>query len=448
MKITNYEDSGLFELDQFLKEHYFEVASGLNKETLKDLLRPYNVSFVIEQCNRFQSTLLCELKESYVQQSQRYVDASNAGFDIPDALAEDDKTRYVSLVNELFSFYEKVSELGVEKIKGRPKISDYKYGIPIEDARYILPLSAHTNISIAMNASELYDMFELLNNRAYKASLKEIKYQLTELLPTNIARLLSAIEPDYDSRKLSDTFYAPMFKKIDEDNRVVFLNGYKSPTIRVGLGALTSTQQKTTSELVESYGDELEAKSAGVVSRVLGYGHTGIMEQSRSTFGVMMSLSAYHQQIRHRLPENRREKFTDIIKDMDRRPCIPNTIENSIFKDEFLRLARDVKDLRLMIYSKYGLDMASLLLLNCDMIKQITSTNARIDCEVMVERLCNTAQWEIREMYEKKFQMLEPTSKTIYVHAIPPCVFGQCKEGKLTCGKAAEVKEKYKNLFD
>ena len=114
MKITNYEDSGLFELDQFLKEHYFEVASGINKETLKDLLRPYNVSFVIEQCNRFQTTLLCELKESYVQQSQRYVDASNAGFDIPDALTKDDKTKYVSLVNELFSFYEKVSELRKE----------------------------------------------------------------------------------------------------------------------------------------------------------------------------------------------------------------------------------------------------------------------------------------------------------------------------------------------
>jgi len=36
-------------------------------------LKTINISFVAEGIDRIQSTLICELKNSYVQQSQRYV---------------------------------------------------------------------------------------------------------------------------------------------------------------------------------------------------------------------------------------------------------------------------------------------------------------------------------------------------------------------------------------
>jgi thymidylate synthase (FAD) len=85
------------------------------------------------------------------------------------------------------------------------------------------------------------------------------------------------------------------------------------------------------------------------------------------------------------------------------------------------------------------------LLLNCDKIKIITSTNARIDADIMKERLCNNAQWEIRELYEKKLIQLKKINKTIYENICPPCVKGICPEGKLSCGKILEVKEKYAN---
>ena len=44
-----------------------------NYREMNDLLMTENMSFVLSDINRLQSTLLCEAGLSYVQQSQRYV---------------------------------------------------------------------------------------------------------------------------------------------------------------------------------------------------------------------------------------------------------------------------------------------------------------------------------------------------------------------------------------
>ena len=35
-------------------------------------------------------------------------------------------------------------------------------------------------------------------------------------------------------------------------------------------------------------------------------------------------------------------------------------------------------------------------------------------------------------------------SDILYKNAVPSCVYGACKEGKMTCGRAAEMREKYR----
>lgn len=47
--------------------------TAIKAATVKELLKTCNISFVLEGLNRWQSTMICELKDSYVQQSQRYV---------------------------------------------------------------------------------------------------------------------------------------------------------------------------------------------------------------------------------------------------------------------------------------------------------------------------------------------------------------------------------------
>lgn len=91
---------------------------------------------------------------SYSQQSQRYVIMNDKDyFVIPESLKENvsEYMQYVSVMRYLFNEYERMIESG----------------IPMEDARYILPNACCTNITVTMNARELRHFLKLrLCNRA------------------------------------------------------------------------------------------------------------------------------------------------------------------------------------------------------------------------------------------------------------------------------------------
>ena len=58
-------------------------------------------------------------------------------------------------------------------------------------------------------------------------------------------------------------------------------------------------------------------------------------------------------------------------------------------------------------------------------------------------RCCSRAQWEIRELAEKMFELVYPVAPHIFAKSGPACVSGPCPEGKMCCGKTAEVRAKY-----
>ena len=61
-------------------------------------------------------------------------------------------------------------------------------------------------------------------------------------------------------------------------------------------------------------------------------------------------------------------------------------------------------------------------------------------------RCCNRAQWEIRALAEKMYKQVYAVAPTLFGHCGPACVDGVCTEGKMSCGKAAEVRAHYQTL--
>ena len=61
-------------------------------------------------------------------------------------------------------------------------------------------------------------------------------------------------------------------------------------------------------------------------------------------------------------------------------------------------------------------------------------------------RCCNRAQWEIRELAEQMYRLVYAVAPTLFGHCGPACVDGVCTEGKMSCGKAAEVRAHYQTL--
>ena len=84
---------------------------------------------------------------SYSQQSQRYVNLVEPNFVVPPKIEKNKelKKAYCATMDNIWAEYNKLLELG----------------IPAEDARYVLPNAACTNIIVTMNARSLLNFFDL-----------------------------------------------------------------------------------------------------------------------------------------------------------------------------------------------------------------------------------------------------------------------------------------------
>ena len=355
-------------------------------------------------------------------------------------LNKTDSIKAKELIEKAFSLYSKMSELKEGKFKGRPKAENYKHGIPIEDARYILPLATKTNMTVAMTGDKLYDLFLLINDRKYFNLFNDFRKEIINHLPNGLVQQLPTYYDSTKKTKITEQFYNKYMDKINEDNNMVYINGFENLDLKVGLGALTSTSPSTVSKILVKWKDNADEKAKGVVKRVLGYGHYSIAEQARTTFGMMCSMVTYHQQIRHRISKNYRENILNIITDTKRNVVVPPSIKKSEFREEFLNLADEFKDFRLYIMKEYDKDKSLPFILNCDRIKLIISTNARIDSEMLADRICFNAQWEIRDLSIKKLKILRNLSDILYESALPACIKGECKEGRMSCGRQHEMK--------
>ena len=101
---------------------------------------------------------------SYSQQSQRYVDMEKADYVLPPSIDKDSeaKAEYTEAMEAAWKAYRILAQK-----------------VPKEDARYVLPNACHTNITVTMNARELWHLFRL---RCCKRAQWEIRRMAWSML--------------------------------------------------------------------------------------------------------------------------------------------------------------------------------------------------------------------------------------------------------------------------
>lgn len=97
---------------------------------------------------------------------------------------------------------------------------------------------------------------------------------------------------------------------------------------------------------------------------------------------------------------------------------------------------------------KQAIEDARFVLPNACTTKIMMTMNARSLHNFFRHRCCNRAQWEIRELAEEMYKLCVATAPHLFRHAGPPCVCGACPEGKMSCGRAADVRAHYRALLD
>lgn len=95
---------------------------------------------------------------------------------------------------------------------------------------------------------------------------------------------------------------------------------------------------------------------------------------------------------------------------------------------------------------KTAIEDARFVLPNACDTKLMVTMNARSLQNFFRHRCCSRAQWEIRELAKQMLELVLPVAPALFARSGPPCVSGPCPEGKMTCGRAKEVREEYQAM--
>lgn len=95
---------------------------------------------------------------------------------------------------------------------------------------------------------------------------------------------------------------------------------------------------------------------------------------------------------------------------------------------------------------KQAIEDARYVLPNACATRIVMTANARSLKNFFALRCCNRAQWEIRELAQKMYHLVFAVAPTLFSGCGPACVDGACGEGKMSCGRASEVREYYLSL--
>ena len=95
---------------------------------------------------------------------------------------------------------------------------------------------------------------------------------------------------------------------------------------------------------------------------------------------------------------------------------------------------------------KRAIEDARYVLPNACATRIVMTANARSLKNFFRLRCCNRAQWEIRALAEEMYRLVYAVAPTLFGHCGPACVDGACTEGKMSCGRADEVRRYYLHL--
>ena len=110
---------------------------------------------------------------------------------------------------------------------------------------------------------------------------------------------------------------------------------------------------------------------------------------------------------------------------------------------EIIEKFKSVDKKQCSVFEKLANEDARFILPNACTTKIICTFNARSLMNFFEHRCCNRAQWEIRDVAQQMLALVKPIAPHLFKKAGPACLYGNCPEGKMSCGRAEEMREKF-----
>lgn len=218
--------------------------------------------------------------------------------------------------------------------------------------------------------------------------------------------------------------------------------------------------------------DLTDEKVDKFLNMLINIGHESPIEHVNFTFAVEgISRSCSHQIVRHRIasfsqqsqryvtlgsfdyiippeiesiPEAKKIFIESMEKDQKSYDELVDILFDKHFNN-FIEDGKTEKEAKLLAQKK-SIEDARYVFPNACETKMVFTMNARSLFNFFKHRCCERAQWEIREMATLMLKEARHAAPIIFKNIGPNCVAGACPEGKMTCGKMIEIRQKFEQL--
>tara|TARA_B100001964_G_scaffold94195_1_gene105686 strand:+ start:342 stop:1079 length:738 start_codon:yes stop_codon:yes gene_type:complete len=239
--------------------------------------------------------------------------------------------------------------------------------------------------------------------------------------------------------------------------KVILLNHTQDPEGLIAHAAKLCYSPSSVEELKEKIEKSDNRK---FIEKLLKMGHMSPLEHVSFNFGVEgISRVCSHQLVRHRIAsysqqsqryvgEHSKKLHGEKTFDYIIPPAIINAGKKEWFEDRMRDMQKWYDELieALGDSGEKSNEDARFILPNSAETKIIITMNARELLHFFNVRCCSRAQWEIRKLATEMLKLVRDIVPGIFSKSGPNCVGGSCTEGKMTCGKIDEVREKFNDL--
>ncbi len=196
------------ELMDLPEEKLNEALSKALSKGHHSVIEHANFTFSLEGISRACTHQLVRHRiASYSQQSQRHVELSELNYVKPPSILKN---------NEALKIFEECLKAIDETYRTLIKMN-----IPLEDARYILPNAASTNIVVTMNARELLHFFELRCCLHAQWEIRKVAWEMLKKVKKVAPKIFEKAGPPCISKGEcpEKDFSCPFFKRFIVKNK-------------------------------------------------------------------------------------------------------------------------------------------------------------------------------------------------------------------------------------
>ena len=399
-----------------------------------------DITPIIEQ------TIIGSRLTSFTVKSRREVDFRTVGFYVPEFRNKDLtphpkkdelKEKYISHMKYLFNTY-----------------GDFvDNGISVEDSRFILPYSYHSNIIMGLNARELEKMvISLLYSPLSKMSeLKEFGERLFEIIKEYVPYLVPGIESheDYSTSPfeyIESTIDKPEIKIADKPSLISYTPNADDVILKSSIMYHFQCSKEATEKILSNFEKKDSEYKSKYMDIILHKEERRELEQVNFTFQIPISLSILTHLTRHRMHSLLVPEFLPMWNLNNF--VIPATIKA---KPELEKIFLDATDVNIKMFKEFKeLNVADedliYFYLGCQMLNVVTTMNGRTLQWILHLRCCNKAQWQIRAIANEMAKQVKEVAPLLGKRLGATCMTDLvCYEGKECCGLIDKLLEQKNN---